>query len=125
MLFRSRAAETFQTPEPRRRPGKAASATHRTTVVYPPAVLLELKRTALNGGTTVGELVRAALAAGLKAPARLAEAAADHVGTTGTRTTIDLAADQHRRVKMLAAERGVTVQSLVLAAVFDAHPNLL
>lgn len=124
----ARAAETFQTPDPgvaaRRTAGKRATPMHRTTVVYPPAVLLGLKLAAVRGSSTVGEQVRAALAAGLKTPAKLAAAASDHVGVPGTRTTIDLDAEQHRRLKVLAAERGVTVQSLVLAAVLDAHPNL-
>jgi len=97
---------------------------HRTTVVYPAPLLLSLKTAALHGGATLGDMVRAAIASALKTPARLADDATKHQRATGTRTTLDLPTEQHRRLKVLAAENGVTVQALVLAAVARTHPEL-
>ena len=115
----ARAADTFQAPaaEPPAAEAAPVAAMHRTTVVYPAAVLLSMKTAALHGGGTVGEQVRAAIKAGLKAPAALAREAAKYQRAVGTRTTLDLDTATHRRLKMLAAEHGVTVQALVLAAV--------
>lgn len=117
----ARAADTFQTPHAVDPPGPM----HRTTVTYPAALLLALKTTALQGGGTLGELVRAATAAALKTPDGLAVEAAAHQRVTGTRTTLDLPTEQHRSLKVLAAQNGVTVQALVLAAVARAHPDLV
>jgi hypothetical protein len=102
-----------------------SGATHRTTVTYPAPLLLGLTTAALNSGGTLGELVRAAIAAGLKEPSRLASAAAAHQRVTGTRTTLDLPTEQHRRLKVLAAENRVTVQALVIAAIAHTHPELV
>jgi len=118
----TRAADTFQTPAAAAEP---PAAMHRTTVTYPPSVLLGLKTTALNGGSTLGELVRAAVSAALTTPDQLASEAASNQRLTGTRTTLDLPAEQHRRLKVLAAEHGVTVQALVIAALARAHPDLI
>jgi len=117
----ARAADTFQTPAA----AEPTAATHRTTVTYPTPLLLGLKTAALNGGGTLGELVRAAIAAALVTPDRLAAAAAAHQRVTGTRTTLDMPTEQHRRLKVLAAENGVTVQALVIAAIAHAHPDLV
>lgn len=117
----ARAADTFQTPTVNDPPGPM----HRTTVTYPAPLLLALKTSALQGGSTLGELVRTAIAAAIKTPDRLADEAAAHQRLTGTRTTLDLPAEQHRNLKVLAAENGVTVQALVLAAIASAHPDLL
>jgi len=139
----ARAADTFQAPDPpvaeaaavaaagdaeprrRGRPRRTGLPPQRTTVVYPADVLQALKIEGIRGRVSVGELARDAIAAGLRAPARLAEAADAYVGVAGTRTTLDLPAEQHRKLKVLAAEKGVTVQSLVLAAVVQAHPNIV
>lgn len=142
----ARAADVFQTVEPpaapapepapglvdpapadrprRGRPRKAAAPMHRTTVVYPDHVLLAMKLEALRDKTSAGEIVRAALAAESKAPARLAEAAEPWVNAPGVRTTIDIDDALHRRLRVLAAERRVTVQSLILAALSQARPDL-
>lgn len=119
----ARAADTFQSPAATDPP---ARSTHRTTVIYPAPLLLGLKTAALNRGGTLGELVRAAVASGLEtSPVRLVDDAGKYQRTAGTRTTLDLPAEQHRRLKMMAAEHGVTVQALVLAAVLRAHPELI
>ncbi|AYE99694.1 hypothetical protein C0J29_32565 (plasmid) [Mycobacterium paragordonae] len=118
----ARAADTFQIPAAAQPP---AGATHRTTVTYPAPLLLGLKTAALNNRGTLGELVRAAIAAALTTPDRLAAKAAANQRVTGTRTTLDLPAEQHRRLKVLAAENGVTVQALVIAAIAHAHPELI
>lgn len=117
----ARAADTFQTPSVTDPPGTM----HRTTVTYPTALLLALKTTALQCGATLGELVRGAIATALKAPGGLAAEAAAHQRAAGTRTTLDLPTEQHRSLKVLAAENGVTVQALVLAALARAHPDLV
>lgn len=119
----TRAADTFQTP-----PAAVAAspaAMNRTTVTYPAPLLLGLKTAALTSGGTLGELVRAAIAASLTTPDRLAAEATAHQRITGTRTTLDLPTEQHRRLKVLAAESGVTVQALVIAAIARAHPELV
>lgn len=116
----ARAADTFQTSAATEMVGSM----HRTTVVYPAPLLLGLKTAALHGGGTLGDLVRAAITSALKTPARLAGEAATHRRVAGTRTTLDLPTEQHRRLKVLAAETGVTVQALVLAAVARTHPEL-
>lgn len=117
----ARAADTFQTPAVDTLP---AGAMHRTTVTYPAPLLLGLKTAALNRGTTLGELVRDAITAAFATPDRLAAAAAANPRVTGTRTTLDLPAEQHRRLKVLAAENGVTVQALVIAAIAHTHPEM-
>lgn len=61
----ARAADTFQIPAAAQPP---AGATHRTTVTYPAPLLLGLKTAALNNRGTLGELVRAAIAAALTTP---------------------------------------------------------
>lgn len=144
----ARAADVFQSPAPapavadpaistpdrprsapaaarRGRPRTHAAAMTRTTVLYPDAGLTALKVAAVHEGTSVGELVRAAIGAGLKTPARLAATAAEYVRVAGVRTTLDVDTETHRRLKVLAAEKGVTVQSLILAAVHHAHPEML
>lgn len=120
------AAQPAPTDRPRRgRPRKAAAAPmHRTTVVYPDHVLLAMKLEALRDKTSVGEIVRAALAAEAKAPARLAEAAEPWVNAPGARTTIDIDDKLHHKLRVLAAEKRVTVQSLILAALTQARPDL-
>ncbi|WP_293310533.1 hypothetical protein [Mycolicibacterium sp.] len=97
----------------------------RTTVLYPDAGLTALKVAAVHAGTSVGELVREAIGGGLKTPARLAATAVEYVRVAGVRTTLDVDVDTHRRLKILAAEKGVTVQSLILAAVHHARPEML
>lgn len=136
----ARAADVFQSPAPaptpavadpapvvarRGRPRTHTGAMTRTTVLYPDAALTALKVAAVHAGTSVGELVREAIVGGLKAPARLATTAGEYVRVAGVRTTLDVDADTHRRLKVLAAEKGVTVQSLILAAVHHAHPEML
>lgn len=137
----ARAADTFQTIEPpaepaaeprpaadrpRRggRPRKNTGAVHRTTVVYPDDVLTRMKVESVTAGGSVGDIVRAALAAQAKAPARLAEEAAAWVGVAGVRTTIDLDDALHRKMRVLAAERRTTVQALILAALCQERPDL-
>lgn len=135
----ARAADVFQSapaPAPavaepgpavarRGRPRTHAGAMTRTTVLYPDAGLTALKVAAVHAGTSVGELVREAIGDGLKTPARLATTATEYVRVAGVRTTLDVDAGTHRRLKILAAEKGVTVQSLILAAVHHAHPEML
>lgn len=118
----TRAADTFQTPAAVE---LASAAMHRTTVTYPAPLLLALKTAALKSGGTLGELVRAAITAALMTPDRLAASATANPRVAGTRTTLDLPAEQHRRLKVLAAENGVTVQSLVIAAIAYTHPELV
>lgn len=100
---------------------RAAAATDdvvRTTVQLPAELHTALRRRAINEGTTMGELVRAALQAGLQAPAGLTAESMPHRRTkAGNRTTVDLPRGLHRTLKVLASEHDTTVQALILAAV--------
>ncbi len=91
----------------------------------PIAMRNDVKRLALDHNTTMGELIRRAVTSGLDHPSELAEASLQHrrVGG-GTRTTLDLPRDTHRRLKLLAADKGTSVQALVFAAILKAHPTL-
>lgn len=107
-----------------RRPGRSRKATapmHRTTVEYPQETLTRMKLAALAQQTSVGDLVRAEIGPALKKPTQLAEAAKAFINVKGIRTTIDIDQAQHRRLKTLAAEKGVTVQALILAAIAGWH----
>ena len=122
----ARAADVFQSPAPapapavtdpapaaarRGRPRTHSAAMTRTTVLYPDAGLPAWTAATFSGG--------------LKTPARLAATAVEYVRVAGVRTTLDVDVDTHRRLKILAAEKGVTVQSLILAAVHHARPEML
>ena len=137
----ARAADVFQAPaaqapapavtDPapaaarRGRPRTHGGPMTRTTVLYPATGLTALKVAAVHARSSVGELVREAIAAGLKTPARLAATADAYLRVAGVRTTLDVDVETHRRLKVLAAEKAVTVQSLILAAIHHAHPEML
>lgn len=101
------------------------AATQRTTVIYPAKLRRGLKTLAVQSDTTVAALVRAAVAAGVSSPSCLVQAAPAWERASGARTTLDLDAAAHKKLKMLAAEHDTTVQALVLAAVTSEHPELL
>ena len=109
----------------RGRPRTHGGPMTRTTVLYPATGLTALKVAAVHARSSVGELVREAIAAGLKTPARLAATADAYLRVAGVRTTLDVDVETHRRLKVLAAEKAVTVQSLILAAIHHAHPEML
>lgn len=117
----TRAADTFQ---------RAAALPsddqppRRVTVVYPPGLRRALKTRAAAEDTTVTELVRAAVRTAVTDVSALAESSRQHLAVVGRRTTVDLPADLHRTLKLAAAERDTTVQSMILAALHQTYPDL-
>lgn len=90
----------------------------RTTVQLPAELHKALRRRAIHADTTMGKLVRAAIEAGLQAPAELAAESVPYRRTkAGTRTTVDLPSGLHRALKVLASEHDTTAQALIHAAV--------
>jgi hypothetical protein len=129
----ARAASTFQNAEQPRpaapaAPTSAAVVVHeamRTTLHLAPSVRTGLKRCALDSDTTMTELIRAAIGAGLQDAAGLAAASMEHRRASGgARTTLDLPRDMHRTLKRLAADEDTSVQALVVAAIMRVHPDL-
>jgi hypothetical protein len=125
----ARAASTFQNPQqPRPAAPTSAAAVHeamRTTLHLTPSVRTGLKRRALDSDTTMTELIRAAISAGLQDTAGLAAASMEHRRASGgARTTLDLPRDMHRTLKRLAADEGTSIQALVVAAITQTHPEL-
>jgi predicted DNA-binding ribbon-helix-helix protein len=122
----ARAASTFQSPDEAR--ASRSAAVHeamRTTLHLPSSVRTGLKRRALDADTTMTELIRAAINAGLQDAAGLATASMAHRRTSsGARTTLDLPRDMHRTLKRLAADEDTSVQALVSAAILRAYPDL-
>jgi predicted transcriptional regulator len=123
----ARAASTFQSADEAR--VSTAPAVHeamRTTLHLPSSVRTGLKRRALDADTTMTELIRAAISAGLQDAAGLAMASMAHRRTSsGARTTLDLPRDMHRTLKRLAADEDTSVQALVSAAILRVYPELL
>lgn len=119
----ARAAETFHPVAP-----AAAPATdlppQRTTVVYPPQMRLGLKSHAAARDTTVTELVRVAVTEGLTDAAALAESSRGFHRVSGRRSTVDLPAHLHKRLKVTAAHHDTSVQALLLAAIHRAYPQI-
>lgn len=103
----------------------ATDAVMRTTVQLPAELHMALRRRAINADTTMGKLVRAAIEAGLQAPAELAAESMPHrrVKARTRRTTVDLPSGLHRALKVLAGERDTTVQALILAAILRTYPT--
>lgn len=97
----------------------------RTTVVYPAETLRGLKARAVMTDTTVTELVRDALTAGMADTATLVTESRRWAGVKGKRTTIDLPAHLHRAAKVAAVTEETTVQAIVLAAIARTYPDLL
>jgi predicted DNA-binding ribbon-helix-helix protein len=124
----ARAASTFQSADEARATSSPAAAVHeamRTTLHLPASVRTGLKRRALDADTTMTELIRAAISAGLQDAAGLATASMAHRRTrSGARTTLDLPRDMHRTLKRLAADEDTSVQALVSAAILRAYPDL-
>ncbi len=103
----------------------ADEAMMRTTLQMAPALRVALKRQALDAGTTMSGVIRAAIDAGLTRPDTLVAASMPHRRVAGgARTTLDLPRDVHKRLKRLAADADTTTQALVLAAIGLAHPGL-
>jgi hypothetical protein len=97
----------------------------RTTLQMAPPLRIALKRAALDDGTTMSGVIRAAIDAGLARPDTLVAASMPHRRVAGgARTTLDLPREVHKRLKRLAADHDTTVQALVLAAIGLAHPSL-
>ncbi|MBV8347326.1 MAG: hypothetical protein JOZ49_07285 [Mycolicibacterium sp.] len=123
----ARAASTFQSADETRvsSPVAAVHETMRTTLHLPASLRTGLKRRALDADTTMTELIRAAISAGLQDAAALATASMAHRrATSGARTTLDLPRDMHRTLKRLAADQDTSVQALVSAAILRAYPDL-
>lgn len=126
----ARAASTFEDPNKGRldSPAARSAATHeamRTTLHLTPSVRTGLKRRALDSDTTMTELIRAAISAGLEDPAGLAAASMEHRrATSGARTTLDLPRDIHRTLKRLAVDEDTSVQALVVTAILRVYPDL-
>jgi predicted transcriptional regulator len=123
----ARAASTFQSANEARvcTPAAAVHAAMRTTLHLPSSLRTGLKRRALDTDTTMTELIRAAISAGLQDAAGLAAASMAHRrASTGARTTLDLPRDMHRALKRLAADEDTSVQALVSAAILRAYSDL-
>lgn len=123
----ARAASTFQSADEAHLSSQSAAVHEamRTTLHLPSSVRTGLKRRALDADTTMTELIRAAISAGLQDAAGLATASMAHRRTSsGARTTLDLPRDMHRTLKRLAADEDTSVQALVSAAILRAHPDL-
>lgn len=124
-----RAASTFQDNEEARPSAPAAAAVHeamRTTLHLPLSLRTGLKRHALDADTTMTDLIRAAIGAGLQDATGLAAASMAHRRTSGgARTTLDLPRDMHRNLKRLAADENTSVQALVSAAIQQTYPDLV
>ena len=121
----ARAESTFQSAdEPRvSSPAAAVYEVMRTTLHLPSSARTGLKRRALDADTTMTELIRAAISAGLQDAAGLAVASMAHRRVSGgARTTLDLSRDMHRTLKRLAADEDTSVQALVSAAILRAYP---
>lgn len=124
---RRRAASTFQGTEEARvnSPAAAVHEAMRTTLHLPSSLRTGLKRRALDADTTMTDLIRAAISAGLQDAAGLAAASIAHRRATGgARTTLDLPRHMHRTLKRLAADEDTSVQALVSAAIHRAYPEL-
>ncbi|MCA2261275.1 MULTISPECIES: hypothetical protein [Mycobacteriaceae] len=123
----ARAASTFQSADDAPASG-AAAAVHeamRTTLHLPSSLRTGLKRRALDADTTMTELIRAAINAGLQnAPGLAAASMAHRRASGGARTTLDLPRGMHRTLKRLAADEDTSVQALVSAAIVGAYPEL-
>ena len=123
----ARAASTFQgDDEPRvSSPATAVHEAMRTTLHLPSSLRTRLKRRALDADTTMTDLIRAAISAGLQDAAGLAAASMAHRRASGgARTTLVLPRDMHRTLKRLAADEDTSVQALVSAAIQRAYPDL-
>jgi hypothetical protein len=123
-----RAASTFQGNEEAHlsRPAAAVHEAMRTTLHLPLSLRTGLKRHALDADTTMTDLIRAAIGAGLQDAAGLAAASMAHRRASGgARTTLDLPRDMHRTLKRLAADEDTSVQALVSAAIQRAYPELV
>jgi hypothetical protein len=123
----ARAASTFQGTEEARvnSPAAAVHEAMRTTLHLPSSLRTGLKRRALDADTTMTDLIRTAISAGLQDAAGLAAASIAHRRATGgARTTLDLPRDMHRTLKRLAADEDTSVQALVSAAIHRVYPEL-
>ncbi|HWF71623.1 MAG TPA: hypothetical protein VG187_19055 [Mycobacterium sp.] len=126
----ARAASTFQSPSEERldNPVARTAGLHeamRTTLHLAPALRTGLKRRALDSDTTMTELIRAAISAGLQDSAGLAAASMEHRrASSGARTTLDLPRDIHRTLKRLAVDKDTSVQALVMTAILWAYEDL-
>ncbi|MCH9728207.1 MAG: hypothetical protein K0U84_00725 [Actinomycetia bacterium] len=128
----ARAASTFQLADEARTetvPATTSTSTAheamRTTLHLAPSLRTGLKRRAVDSETTMTELIRSAITAGLQDAAGLAAASMQHRrARSGARTTLDLPRDMHRTLKRLAADEDTSVQALVSAAILQAYPDL-
>ncbi|OBK16095.1 hypothetical protein [Mycobacterium asiaticum] len=125
----ARAASAFQGYDDAARetssPSPVMYETMRTTLHFHPAVRTGLKRRALDLDTTMGELIRNAIDAGLQDPAALARASMSHRGISGgVRTSLDLPRPMHRALKRVAADEGTSLQALVAAAILRTYAEL-
>lgn len=123
----ARAASTFQSggEAPVHVPAAVVHEAMRTTLHLPSYLRTGLKLRALDSDTTMTELIRAAISAGLANAAELAAASMTHRrASSGARTTLDLPRDMHRALKRLAADEDTSVQALVMAAILRIYPDL-
>lgn len=125
----SRAVSAFQNYEDAARtdclPSPMVHEAVRTTLHLHSAMRIGLKRRALDRETTMGELIRAAISAGLQDPEALARASMVHRGVSGgVRTTLDLPRSVHRTLKRLAADGESSLQALIVTAILQAYIDL-
>lgn len=128
----SRAAATFQRKDMDVQPpatetqmtAQADGPQQRTTVVYPVALKRGLKTTAAKLDASMSGLVRSAVTAAMQDRAAVVSAAPRYQGVSGTRTTVDLLADQHKTLNVWAAQEGTTANALILAAIYQAYPDI-
>ena len=70
------------------------------------------------------DLVRAAVDAAMQDRDALIAAAPQYQRMPGTRTTIDLPADQHKTLNVWAAQEDTTANALILAAIYRKYPDM-
>ena len=95
-----------------------------TTLHLPSSLRTGVKRRALDADTTMTELIRAAISAGLQDAAGASGSMAHRRTSGGARTTLDLPRGMHPALKRLAAHEDTSVQALVSAAILRAYSDL-
>ena len=120
----ARAASTFQGGSSGTTAGPANDMV-RLTIQLPPELRTALKRRALDEGTTMSDLMRAAVTTCMQG--RTADLVAESMPyrrtKTGARTTADLPSKLHRKLKLMAVEHDTTMQALILAAILRIYPT--
>lgn len=116
----ARAADTMQ-PHPGT---QASGAMVRTGMQIPLALRAALKTRAVRQHTTMTYLICHAVSSTLADTAQLTAIAPKYHRLSGApRTTLNLPAELHVSLKLLAAQHNSTIQALVLAALDITYPT--